>query len=382
MSEPDSATTTVACLTPPGAAAIATLGLHGPRAWTAVRALFRPARPGSRGLPEEPAIGHFWLGRLGGDVADEVVVAARAVAPVPVVEVHCHGGREVVRMLLEAFTAQGLCSCSWQEFLRRTTADPIRAAAAAALAEARTQRTAAVLLDQYQGALSRAVAAVHAAWERSAPAEAGRLLEGLARHAVLGRHLTTPWRVVVAGAPNVGKSSLVNALAGFARCVVSPTPGTTRDVVTTLIAVDGWPIELADTAGLREEAGALEEQGIELARTAARDADLCLWLLDASGAPVGPPPDLASVRVVVNKVDLPPAWDLAGAGDALHVSARTGAGLEQLCQALSRWLVPDPPGPGAAVPFGESLCRHIERAWHAHAAGHIEEARSALAAVP
>src|SRR5262249_9107130 len=159
----------------------------------------------------------------------------------------------------------GLRACSWQEFLRLTTEDAVRAAAATALAEARTQRTAAILLDQYHGAFSRAVAVAHAAWERGDTAEAGRLLEVLARYAPLGRPLTSPWRVVVAGAPNVGKSSLVNALAGYARCVVSPTPGTTRDVVTTLIAVDGWPVELADTAGLREAAGPLEEQGIGLA---------------------------------------------------------------------------------------------------------------------
>jgi tRNA modification GTPase len=376
MSEAQTAVTYVACLTPPGAAAIATLGLYGPRAWAAVREQFRPARPGGRDLPEAPTTDRFWLGRLGTDMADEVVIAARE----PVVEVHCHGGREVVRMLLEAFAGRDLRPCSWQEFLRLTTADEVRAAAAVALAEARTQRTAAVLLDQYHGAFGRAVAAIHAAWDRGDLSEAGRLLEGLARYAPLGRHLISPWRVVVAGAPNVGKSSLVNALAGYARCVVSPTPGTTRDVVTTLLAVDGWPLELADTAGLRDQAGALEEQGIGLARTAARDADLCLWLLDASAAPVGPPPDLAAVRIVVNKVDLPPAWDLAAAGDAVRVSARTGAGVEQLGQALSRWLVPDPPGPGAAVPFGEPFCRQVEEAWRCHAAGHVEEARSALRA--
>jgi tRNA modification GTPase len=67
----------------------------------------------------------------------------------------------------------------------------------------------------------------------------------------LGRHLTRPWRVVVAGAPNVGKSSLINALAGFTRTVVTAVPGTTRDVVATAAAIDGWPVELIDTAGLR-----------------------------------------------------------------------------------------------------------------------------------
>src|SRR5439155_711085 len=113
-----------------------------------------------------------------------------------------------------------------------------------------------------------------------------RILKELKSRTRLGRHLTNPWRVVVAGAPNVGKSSLVNALAGYARCVVSPTPGTTRDVVSTLIAVDGWPIELLDTAGLRLPGENLEQQGIALARAAVESADLCLWVIDASASPI------------------------------------------------------------------------------------------------
>src|SRR5207244_11945531 len=101
------------------------------------------------------------------------------------------------------------------------------------------------------GAVGPAVDAARAALRRGDAMEAGRLLDELARYAGVGRHLTAPWRVAVAGAPNVGKSSLVNALAGYQRSVVAPTPGTTRDVVTALLAIDGWPVELADTAGLR-----------------------------------------------------------------------------------------------------------------------------------
>src|SRR5262249_18501205 len=150
--------------------------------------------------------------------------------------------------------------------------------------------------------------------------------------------------------------------AGYQRSVVAATPGTTRDVVTTLTAVEGWLIELADTAGLREEAGSLEGQGIQRARAVAANADLCLWVLDASTPPVGPEGALSRIRLVVNKVDLPPAWDLGQAAGAVRVSARTGAGLAELCQALARWLVPDPPPPGAALPFTPALCSRIEEA--------------------
>jgi tRNA modification GTPase len=349
--------TLVACLTPPGVGAIATLGLRGPRAWAVVREPFRPA--GNR--PFEPVPGRFSPGRLGGDLADEVVVTVLALEPVPSVEVHCHGGREVVRMLLEDFQARGVRVCSWPEFERAGAADALQADALVALTQACTERAAAILLDQYHGALGRAIHAIEGALHRGELAEAERLTEELARYSRLGRHLTQPWRVVIAGAPNVGKSSLANALAGFARCLVSPIPGTTRDLVTTLIAVEGWPVELVDTAGLRDEAAPLEQQGIGLARDAARTADLCLWVLDASDAPVWPEGAGENVRLVINKCDLPPAWDPHLAVAAIRISALTGAGLDDLCSAMARWLVPEVPPAGAAVPFTPALCSRFSR---------------------
>ncbi len=87
---------------------------------------------------------------------------------------------------------------------------------------------------------------------------------------------------MVAGRPNVGKSRLLNALAGYERAIVDPTPGTTRDVVTVRTALDGWPVELADTAGLRDSDDAIESAGIALARARQADADLTLLVLDRS----------------------------------------------------------------------------------------------------
>jgi tRNA modification GTPase len=351
-------TTYAALLTPPGTAAIATLALQGPRAWEVASALFRPHFRPDTWPPAEPEAGRFWLGRFGqqpdSQTADEGVLALRWLTPVPRVEVHCHGGVEVVRWLLEMLATCAVQVCSWQELERRATGDPGRAAALAALAEAPTVRTAGILLEQYHGAYQRALEAIAAALQRQDLDEANRRRAEIERYAPVGRHLTTPWRVAVLGAPNVGKSSLVNALAGYQRSVVAPTPGTTRDVVTTVIAVDGWPVELADTAGLRAAGEAPEGQGIDRARRAARAADLCLWVLDASAAPVWPEPALGAVRLVVNKTDLPAAWDLSRAAGAVPVSAHTGAGLAALCQALAGWLVPDPPPPGAPVPLPPS----------------------------
>lgn len=368
--------TTLSCLTPPGRAALATLALSGPHAWPAVRALFRP-RKGE--LPATPEPGAFWLGRMGEELADDVVVAVKRVEPTAWVEVHAHGGPEVVRLLTELFASRGLRPGPWPELLGHAGEDPLRGAAALALAHAPTTRTAAILLDQLNGAFASALAEISAALSRGEVGAAVAPLAGLARRARLGRRLTAPWRVVVAGAPNVGKSSLVNALAGYQRAIVAPTPGTTRDVVTTALAIDGWPVELADTAGLRELADPLEEEGIRRARERARQADLCLWLLDAATEAVWPSFRGDNILLVVNKVDLPPAWDLAQAPGAVRVSAATGAGLAELCSALSRRLVPEPPAAGLAVPFTEALAGGVEEALRQVEAGQAAEAEQTLA---
>jgi tRNA modification GTPase len=370
--------TWVACLTPPGRGALATLGLFGPRAWEVARALFRPRRGE---LPATPLPGTFWLGRLGGEVADEVVLAVKRVDPHSWLEVHGHGGPEVVRFLTGLLADHGLRPCTWQEFLHRTGEDPLTALAAAALAEAPTACTARILLDQHTGALGRALDAVLAALDAGDMADVARQLDEMARWTPLGLHLTRPWRVVVAGAPNVGKSSLVNVLAGYQRSIVAATPGTTRDVVTTALAFDGWPVELADTAGIRAGAGELEQAGIHRARTAAAGADLCLWLLDASVEPAWPDERVGAVRLVVNKIDLPPAWDLGRAADAIHVSAATGEGVPDLCAALSGWLVPAAPPPGAAVPFTAELTDRIDQVRRSLGDGDAVEARRVLSSL-
>jgi tRNA modification GTPase len=335
--------TLMAWLTPPGRAAIATLAVRGPRTGAVLAELFRRASGPPPDLGRADVAGHFWLGWLGdGGGRGEVVLALKRGGPCPWVEIHCHGGPEVARLLERLLAERGVRVCSWQEFGDPAAQTPEQAAALAALAHALTARTAAILLDQYHGAFGRALAA--------------NQLDELVRFIPVGRHLTSPWRVAVLGAPNVGKSSLVNLLTGYQRSVVSEVAGTTRDLVRATIAVDGWPVELIDTAGWRADARDLERQGIDLAQAAAAAADLCLWVLDATAAPQWPDGELPAVHYVVNKTDLAPAWDLAKASGAVYVSARTAFGLPELLQALARWLVPDPPPPGAAVPFTVEWC--------------------------
>jgi tRNA modification GTPase len=238
------------------------------------------------------------------------------------------------------------------------------------LPKAFTLRTASILLDQCHGAFDRAVDDI-----LLSPESAGDELTALAQYAGIGRHLTEPWRVVIAGEPNVGKSSLVNAVAGFQRSVVSATPGTTRDVVSTVTAIDGWPVELLDTAGLRLAADEVEAEGVGRAGAARAEADLVVWVLDGSRPHVRPS---ESDFVVINKSDLPAAWDWATVPTAVRVSAATGEGIPNLLTRIAARLVPESPPAGEAVPYTAALVDCIVAAHAAFLSGNLAETRRLL----
>jgi tRNA modification GTPase len=366
--------TDFAVLTPGGAAAIATIALSGSDALQIARRLFRPAGR----LAAPPPTDTFWHGRFGGPPGDEVVVATRGGGGRPQVEVHCHGGPEVVRMICNELAAAGASSADAERF---TGVKPVAARAIAELARAPTLRTAAILLDQFQGAFDNAIVDIAQALAASDLSRSRRLLADLNTSAALGRHLVKPWRVVVAGAPNVGKSSLVNALAGYERCVVTSVPGTTRDVLATSVAIDGWPVELIDTAGQHVADDGLEVQGIARAQTEAAAADLCLWVVDGSASPIWPRESPANVLIVVNKTDLPAAWDRSALTGSVTTSAVTDAGMAELSAAVSRRLVSDPPPPGVAVPFTAELADRMLQVERYVAENDLSAARAALRAI-
>ncbi len=359
-------------LTPPGRGAIATLLIEGPGA---VELLARYFRPNHGRAQECRPGGQLLVGRLGAEPGEEVVVRRRSDESV---ELHCHGGRAAVAMIQEVLAEGGARVVAWRDWLHDHHRDPIAAAAHAALADARTERTAAILLDQYQGALRRAMERIEEALARRDFPSASRQIDALLARAELGRHLTRPWRVVLTGRANVGKSSLINALLGYPRAIVHHRPGTTRDVLSTTAALDGWPVELSDTAGLPEdedasgalgfgpseaapcsEAGsgeadaALQRAGLRRAGERLAEADLVVLVFDASRAFSGVDQSLIETwpggLVVHNKSDLRPAPGPRPAG--LSTSALTGAGVEALGRAMAECLVPNPPPLGAGVPF-------------------------------
>ncbi len=389
-------------LTPPGRAAVAVVLVAGPNAIRAVNHYFK-AHSG-RSIVEVP-FGRIVVGRWGGPTGEELVVCRHSEEEI---EIHCHGGIAAVRAVIEALVAHGCQMLTWQDWLQRprsrvcpklesasAAADATTWAAHIALASATTARTAAILLDQLNGALSMSI---HAALESIAAVDwqhAAKLIDELLQRREVGLHLTSPWRVVFAGAPNVGKSSLINALAGYERAIVAPTPGTTRDVVTLTTAIDGWPVELADTAGLRTTCDELEAAGVQLAEGALAGADLAVIVEDATDLRRDEDRELprlpSRVIRVRNKIDLVlNASAAAGVADdrthgfLVNTSALTGEGIAELAATIGESLVPNPPALGDAVPFTAQQVEALAVARSAikrqHAVAATEALQSLLAA--
>ena len=342
----------VTLLTPPGRGALAVVALAGDGAVDTIAQLFHPS--GKFPLAER-ADGGIAFGRWGDPVGgEELVVVKRSNDSL---EVHCHGGMAASEAVIRSLEAVGAVRQPWQEWLAAGGAPPIEIEAREALAKAGGPKAARILSRQLAGALQGELDRVASLRRAGDEAAAGAVCDRLRRAARVGLRLTRPWRVVVAGEVNAGKSSLVNALAGYARSIVSPEPGTTRDLLETRLVLDGWEIDLVDTAGLRDEAGGnVERAGIERAVAAAADADL---VLRVGGGGVGDPRDLA----VATKCDLGPSGLRSEAGVS-HTSTVTGAGIAELAAAIVRRLVPEeheePTLLTGPVPFTERQMRLLQ----------------------
>lgn len=368
-------------LTARGRGAIGVVRVWGRRAIEAADVVFRPVR--GRRLLETPP-GRLRLGRAGRGEGDEVVAVILADAPAAV-EIQCHGGFAALELVVDALREAGARVVGPDRLAGFTAGSSIRAEALVDLAQTSTVRTAEVLLEQAAGALDRELEELIREIDRCA-VRAHERIDRLIERGRIGSRLIAAWRIVIAGRPNVGKSRLLNALAGYERAIVDPAAGTTRDVVSARISLDGWPIELLDTAGLRPTEDTIERMGIERAIRQQEAADLVLRVFDRSG-PLHPE-DLLWIfsagphLAVASKADLLPAWEARSlespSGPLIVVSVESGEGLDVLTREMVTRLVPEAPGAGAGVPF---RLRHLECLSRARAALEADDGGHAVALI-
>ncbi len=370
----------VTVLTPPGRGAIATVGVLGSQATTLVAGRFQAAS--GRSLTAYPlgrVLFGSWRHASTSMASEEVVVVQSAEDQV---DVHCHGGDVAAGSIVQTLVDAGAEHCEVSDWLEQRVPDTIQRDALAALLGAETERAAAILLNQYRGALRTELQQVTNALQNQQIDESRHRLEQMQQAGLLGIKLTQPWRVVVAGPPNVGKSSLVNSILGYDRSIVHGQPGTTRDRVETRAVLSGWPFLLSDTAGLRDADEVTEAAGISRARESIQQADLVLWVreLTALDDSRQPPGELSDCRMILvaSKSDLLAGPLPAGLGDWISTSSRNGDGIERLKSTIVERLVPISLSTTAAVPFTEAQRLAIDRALEALASQDGEAARLAL----
>ena len=344
-------------LTGAGKAAIGVAWFSGPAADELLRRFFRATKQSDWGASPAGSVvyGRWSFFDTVAPVEEDVVLLKRGPSDF---EVHVHGGEQSRACLRQAFERGGFEELKSEQWLRRQFGSELSATIALGLLDCQTERAARLLLGQ-ELAWSNLLENLRMLFVQR---DGFRLVEAVEE--VLGRknvaeHLTKPWRVVLAGLPNVGKSSLTNAICGFERVIVHSAPGTTRDVVTQQVVIDGWLFEIADTAGQRIAKGEIEQAGIERARAAWHNADCRVEVRDASkrgeAAPLVIEP--AADLVIANKVDLSGAEVEVG---QLPVSARTGVGLLQLQSALVQHVLPCAVLPLESLPVAEPLIELLQ----------------------
>lgn len=355
---------TVAVWTPSGRGAVATIRMRGELTTLSEEfaGIFRAAS--GRSLAETPlqriSFGQWGRGEevrgQGSGVSQSLAAAEDVVVcrtEPDACEIHCHGGDAAVRRILADLRSFGCEIVDWRSQLEAERGVWEREHSDA-LSHATTLRAAGWIAAQ-AGRMERAISElteVDASGQRELAAS--RANEMLA-WANFGGHLTRPWEVVLAGRPNVGKSSLINALVGFERSIVFDEPGTTRDVVTADTVLDGWAIRLSDTAGQRGSARDLEAAGIARAREAFAIADARLLLIDVSQPPHADDWQLLTewpdAILVAHKTDLPDVWGAALPTNAIRVSSLQRTGLKDLSSAIMTRLVPTLPPDEAVIPL-------------------------------
>ena len=301
-------------------------------------------------------IGRILYGRWNGE--DVVVVRTTESCW----EIHCHGGLAAINRIVNDLT---VCRAEFRYAGDSSTEDffaDIEAAVDTSLPRCRTRKTAGLVLAQLTSPLR---ALIDAARKTENAVQRQSALDHFERWRSVAGHLTDPWRIAVVGPPNAGKSSLINALAGLQRSIVSATPGTTRDLVEVDIVFEGWTFRLIDTAGVHGAADCeLESIGMQLSLEILTRCDVICLVTDVTTIlPAGTMTDqIARCQVPVvwlrNKCDLPegvPALDVIPVEHGMtvncrmEVSAVTGDGLSEFLVYLTRLLIPEEPNAGTAL---------------------------------
>jgi tRNA modification GTPase len=389
-------------------AAIAVVRVNGPRAGVALEKLI-----GRLPVPRKASLARV-RDPASGEIIDEALAlwfpAPRSETGEDVAELQLHGGQAVIAGVLDALgRIEGCRPAEAGEFTRRAfengRLDLTAVEGLADLIAAETQAQRRLAFRQLKGLIGdraeawrrrliEALALVEARIDFSDEADVPEDLLGPALHAAQqlrdeiagvladgrrGERLRDGLVVAIAGPPNAGKSTLLNRLARREAAIVSPFAGTTRDVIEVHLDLDGYPVTLLDTAGIRDSAEPVEQEGVRRARERAAAADLVLWVIDPSAgglAANGYPENLATAEIwlVRNKIDLPDASSRARAANhdnnepkfTLAISALTGQGFEALSGALSAY---------AKTYFASTEATVITRARHRHA---LEETVAAL----
>ncbi|MFN0197374.1 MAG: GTPase [Planctomycetaceae bacterium] len=348
-------------LTPQGRGAVASIQLRGDAAQTIsiLSQHFRPKHIAGDTLGE---IGRIRYGTWGRHPAEDVVLCRTSEINW---EIHCHGGFAASERILADLSASGVKIVPWHDLIAAESG-VLETEFRLALSQASTMKTAEYILRQSNGLFAREISSIRdQLLQKAETAVCLQRLRMILKWSTFGRRLTQPAEVVIAGRPNVGKSSLINALLGFTRSIVFDQPGTTRDVVTAETAFDGWPIRLSDTAGMHETADQLEQSGIDRARQKLSDADCQVILLDRSQPSQETDrkllADFPDALIVVHKIDLPPMWDANPFTPRIDVSSKTGEGIDQLIAAIVETLFPELPPDDATIPLTERQCRLLEQ---------------------
>jgi tRNA modification GTPase len=396
--------TIAAIATPGGRGGIGIIKISGAKAVSIATAIFSPVASQSAANPANPSspptaihtdidTHRLYYGHIidpdTGQIVDEVLLsvmkAPRSYTREDVVEINAHGGQVVLRAILELVCKQGARIAQPGEFTQRAflngRIDLTQAEAVIDIINARTDKSLQVATAQVGGKLRRSVEQIReflievlarteaaidfpddveeiAAPKQTAAEVAAKVvkpLRVLIQHHIDGRLLREGLKVAVAGRPNVGKSSLLNCLVQKERAIVTPLPGTTRDMIEETISINGYPVILTDTAGLHDTDDPIENLGIEKTIEGLNGADLVLFMLEANHPVtaedrsvfklIGP----KSMIIVLNKIDLinendicklPTAWETI---DHIQTSALYDRGIDDLKDRIIETAIgPDP----------------------------------------